>query len=120
MNQLFLKDLAAKTRRRLRGRLRYVKNPLTGCGVSRINPRESWIVTEVRALRIIDNALWASVKQRQEEIEAQPAVVVIKATRFWERRRPTHLLTGLLARGNCHGGLTSVGKITSLFGRPQA
>ncbi len=40
-----------------------------------MNPRESWIVTEVPALRIIDDALWASVKQRQEEIEAQPAVV---------------------------------------------
>lgn len=91
-------------------RLRYVKDPLTGRRVSRINPRESWIVTEVPALRIIDDALWASVKRRQEDIDAQPAVVAIKATRFWERRRPTHLLTGLLVCGHCHNRLTSVGK----------
>ena len=75
-----------------------------------LNPRESWIVREVPALRIIDDALWGSVKRRQGEIEAQPRVAAIKASRFWERRRPTHLLTGLLLCGRCGSRLASVGK----------
>ncbi len=91
-------------------RLRYVKDPQTGRRVSRLNPRESWIVREVPALRIIDDALWGSVKRRQGEIEAQPRVAAIKASRFWERRRPTHLLTGLLLCGRCGSRLASVGK----------
>ena len=85
------------------------------CGEMRLqwlclNPRESWIVREVPALRIIDDALWGSVKRRQGEIEAQPRVAAIKASRFWERRRPTHLLTGLLLCGRCGSRLASVGK----------
>jgi len=91
-------------------RLRYVKDPQTGRRVSRLNPRASWIVKEVPALRIIDDALWNNVKRRQGEIDGQPRVVAIKATRFWERRRPTHLLTGLLACGCCGSRLTSAGK----------
>jgi site-specific DNA recombinase len=91
-------------------RLRYVKDPQTGRRVSRLNPRASWIAKEVPALRIIDDALWDNVKRRQGEIDGQPRVVAIKATRFWERRRPTHLLTGLLACGCCGSRLTSVGK----------
>ena len=38
-------------------RLRYVKNPETGKRVSRINPPEEWIVSEVPELRIVDDAL---------------------------------------------------------------
>lgn len=38
-------------------RLRYVKDPATGKRVSRINPREKWITTEVFELRIVDDDL---------------------------------------------------------------
>ena len=37
-------------------RLRYIKDPATGRRVSRINPREKWIITEVPRLRIVDVA----------------------------------------------------------------
>ena len=91
-------------------RLRYVKDPETGNRVSRQNPKEDWIVTDVPELRIIDDALWARVKERQGEIDASPRVQGIKASRFWEHRRKTHLLTGLLRCGSCGGGFASVGK----------
>ena len=61
-------------------RLRYVKNPEIGKRVSRINPREEWIVTEVPELRIVDDELWQAVKDRQKELTAQYATV-IEATR---------------------------------------
>ena len=40
-------------------RLRYIKDPTTGKRVSRINPREKWITTEVPELRIVDDELVA-------------------------------------------------------------
>jgi DNA invertase Pin-like site-specific DNA recombinase len=91
-------------------RMRYVKDPSTGKRVSRLNAREDWILTEVPELRIIDDALWDRVKERQEKIDASSRVQGIKASRFWEHRRKTHLLTGLLRCGRCGGGFASVGK----------
>ncbi|WP_318527508.1 recombinase family protein [Defluviimonas sp. WL0002] len=91
-------------------RLRYLKDPETGRRVSRLNAKEEWITTEVPELRIIDDALWDGVKHRQGEIDADPRVQSIKATRFWEQRRQTHLLTGLLRCGCCGGGFAAVGR----------
>lgn len=91
-------------------RLRYVKDPETGKRVSRLNPKDQWITTEVPELRIVDDALWARVKHRQGEIDADPRVQAIKETRFWEQKRKTHLLTGLLRCGCCGGGFAAVGK----------
>jgi site-specific DNA recombinase len=39
-----------------------------------------------------------------------PRVQAIKETRFWEKRRKTHLLTGLLRCGFCGGGFAAVSK----------
>ncbi|WP_323041522.1 recombinase family protein [Gemmobacter sp.] len=91
-------------------RLRYVKDPETGKRVSRLNPPDQWTLTEVPELRIIDDALWTRVKHRQGEIDADPRVKAIKATRFWEHKRSPHLLTGLLRCGCCGGGFAAVGK----------
>jgi len=91
-------------------RLRYIKDPDTGRRVSRQNPPEAWVITEVPELRIIDDALWKKAKRRQGEIEAEPRIQAIRATRFWEKRRKTHLLTGLLRCGCCGGGFAAVGK----------
>ncbi|MEY8838343.1 recombinase family protein [Cribrihabitans sp. XS_ASV171] len=89
-------------------RLRYVKDPQTGKRISRINDASEWIVTEVPELRIVGDALWDAVKARQGEINATPAVQGIKRSRFWEKRRKTHLLTGLAFCGTCGGPLASV------------
>lgn len=91
-------------------RLRYVKDPATGKRVSRQNPSEAWVISEVPDLRIIDDALWQRVKTRQEAIDATPAVQGIKASRFWEKRRKVHLLTGLLFCDRCGGPMVTVGK----------
>ncbi|WP_108389199.1 recombinase family protein [Yoonia sediminilitoris] len=91
-------------------RLRYIKDPETGRRVSRLNPQEEWIITDVPEMRIVDDALWARVKHRQEQIDATPRVQAIRETRFWEKKRTTHLLTGLLRCGSCGGGFAAVGK----------
>jgi site-specific DNA recombinase len=87
-----------------------VKDPSTGKRVSRQNAPSEWITTEVPGLRIIDDALWQRVKARQEALDATSAVQGIKASRFWERRRPDHLLTGLAHCGCCGGPMAAVGR----------
>jgi site-specific DNA recombinase len=61
-------------------------------------------------LRIIDDALWEAVKARQAEIDAEPGVQAIKASRFWEQRRPVHMLTGRAFCGACGGTLAAAGR----------
>lgn len=80
-------------------RLRYLKDPQTGRRISRLNPPEARTQTEVPDMRIVDDALWQRVKRRRGEIEADPRVTAIKATKFWEQRRVNHLLTGPLCTG---------------------
>jgi site-specific DNA recombinase len=91
-------------------RLRYVKDPSTGKRVSRQNAPSEWITIQVPDLRIIDDTLWERVKARQEALDATPAVQGIKASRFWGRRRPGHLLTGLVHCNCCGGRYASVGR----------
>lgn len=50
------------------------------------------------------------MKRRQGEIDATPRVQAIRETRFWEKTRSKHLLTGLLRCGCCGGSFASVGK----------
>ena len=91
-------------------RLRYVKDPSTGKRVSRRNEATELVVVEVPELRILNEELWQAVKQRKSELEAAPTAQKIKASRFWERRRAQHLMTGLLTCGVCGGGYASVGR----------
>ncbi|WP_073130668.1 recombinase family protein [Palleronia salina] len=91
-------------------RLQYVKDPATGRRVSRMDPETERVTKAVPELRIIPDALWQDVKARQETIDATPAVQGIKKSRFWEKRRSNHLLTGKLVCGTCGGTITSVGK----------
>ena len=91
-------------------RLRYVKDPETGKRVSRLNPEQDWVIHDVPELRIVTDALWDAVKRRQKEIDATPAVQGIRKSRFWEKKRSQHLLTGKLACGCCGGGFAAVGK----------
>ena len=90
--------------------MRYVKDPSTGKRVSRQNDPSDWITTEVPELRIIDDVLWSKVKARQEALDGTPAVQGIKASRFWERRRADHLLTGLVHCDCCGGPYAAVGR----------
>ena len=89
-------------------RLRYVKDPATGKRVSRLNPREKWITTEVPELRIVDDALWQAAKARQGELAIKYANVITAtraahANRLSGTHRPRSLLSGLLVCGCCGG-----------------
>ena len=89
-------------------RLRYIKNPETGKRVSRLNPPEAWIIKEVPELRIVDDALWQSVKERQGKLATKHATVIAAvrsahANRLNGAHRPRHLLSGLLECGVCGG-----------------
>ncbi len=87
-------------------RLRYVKDPETGKRVSRLNPESAWIITDVPELRIISDALWQRVKDRQQSVKRDSN----GERPFWDRRRPRYLLSGLVTCGCCGGGYTAVGR----------
>ena len=91
-------------------RQRYIKDPSTGKRVSRINDAADLIVKEVPELRIVDDALWEKVKARQHGIRTSEPVRKIRESKFWEHRRPKHLLTGLVFCANCGDAFASLGK----------
>ena len=89
-------------------RLRYIKDPATGRRVSRLNPRDKWITTEVPELRIVDDELWQAAKARQGELAVKYANVITAtraahANRLNGTHRPRSLLSGLLVCGCCGG-----------------
>jgi DNA invertase Pin-like site-specific DNA recombinase len=101
-------------------RLPYVKDPSTGKRVSRQNPPESWVVTEVPELRIVDDELWQAVRNFRARARKQAAqnsagdTTAPPKTGFWSHQRPKHLLTGLMRCGVCGGGYAKIS--ATLFG----
>ena len=102
-------------------RLRYVKDPATGKRVSRPNPPESWVVTEVPELRIVDEELWKAARDFRGKARKQAArnsaedtAAPAAKTGFWSHQRPKHLLTGLMRCGVCGGGYSKIS--ATLFG----
>src|SRR5262245_5167320 len=91
-------------------RLAYLKDPKSGRRRSRHNAPEKWIVQDVPALRILDDDLWNAVKARQGSIRASDRVANARATRFWERRRSRHLLSGLVHCEECGSQYASIGR----------
>lgn len=91
-------------------KLRYVKDPDTGKRVSRLNPVAEWITKEVPALRVVDDELWQKVQTRLGSIRNSPEAKMIRESRFWEERRPKHVLSGLVHCGSCEHPLSAIGK----------
>ena len=93
-------------------RQRYVKNPATGKRVSRRNGIDSEVIHDVPHLKIIDDALWQSVKARQRaiwkvtEFDVNPD----KTPPYWTQRRATHILSKRTFCNHCGGSIISVGK----------
>lgn len=90
-------------------RHRFIKNPETGTRISRVNPESEWIRTEVTHLRIVDDALWQTVRERQRGISALYIPNIVgsreeRAKRLHLTNRPVTLLSGLLTCGCCCGG----------------
>lgn len=89
-------------------RQRFMNNPSTGRRTCRMNPAAEWITTEVPELRIVDDALWQSVKARQRERTRRfahiiDAVRVHRASRLNACHRPRSLFSGLIHCGVCGG-----------------
>ncbi len=82
-------------------RLTYIKDPDTGKRVSRLNDSANRIVKDVPDLRIVDQALWDDVKERQLGSRKE-------RDSFWQKQRPRMLLSYLLKCGCCGGGFSKV------------
>jgi site-specific DNA recombinase len=95
-------------------RLRYLKDPITGKRVSRLNPQSEWIIREVPDLRIVDQDLWGRVKSRQLELRRSTRPDHDQERAFWAQTRPKYLLSGLLRCGACGGAYTKIN--ANLFG----
>ena len=94
-------------------RQRFIKNPETGTRISRVNPQSAWIRTEVAHLRIVDDALWQAVRERQRGISAlycpnHANTREERAKRLHLTNRPVTLLSGLLVCGCCGGRISMV------------
>ncbi len=91
-------------------RMRYVKDPDTGRRISRMNDREKWISKPVPALRIVEDGLWTQVQDRLGALRVKQGADQPAREKFWDRRRPKHLLTGKVFCGSCGGTLGNTGK----------
>ncbi len=89
--------------RQIWNRLTYAKDPDTGKRVSRLNPQDEWVISDVPELRIIEQSLWDAAKARQGTLKTKNT-----ADNIWDRRRPRTLFSGLLKCGSCGGGFSKV------------
>ena len=87
--------------RQIWNRVRMVKDPDTGRRVSRPNPPADWVLTELPDLGIVTPEIFEAAGKRK-------AARAIAAPR--ERRRPRHLLSGLLRCGACGAGMSANGR----------
>ena len=95
-------------------RLRYLKDPITGKRVSRLNPQSEWIIREVPELRIVDQDSWERAKSHQLELRRRTRPDHDPKRAFWAQTRPKYLLSGLLRCGACDGAYTKIN--ANLFG----
>lgn len=89
-------------------RQRFVKDPGTGKRQARPNPPEAWIIEGGPELRIVGNALWERVKERQQVTREATGLSLDR--RPERARRPQYLFSGLLSSGCCRGGFVLIGK----------
>ena len=88
-------------------RQHFIKDPDSGKRQARMNPASDWITEEVPHLRIIDDALWTRVKQRQGAIREDILTERAEdpgAPKIERGHRPRYLLSGLLTCGCCGAG----------------
>ncbi len=79
----------------------YLTDPDTGKRISRPNPKEDWVITEVPELRIIDQETWDKVRERQSRLNS-------KASSYQGKKRPKHLLSGIIKCGCCGSGYNKI------------
>lgn len=104
-NRLYIGELVWNQRR-------WIKDPSTGRRVARANGAASVVTEQVPALRIIETRLWDAVQARlsQQRAEVEPTPGGQERRRFWEQRRPQHILTGRVFCGHCGGAFAATGR----------
>ncbi|SEJ74548.1 Site-specific DNA recombinase [Sphingobium sp. AP50] len=88
-------------------RQRFIKDPSSGKRQARLNPQSDWVIQDVPELRIVPEDLWQEAKRKQASLMLPRGEQRANAS-FRDRRRPKHLLTGLVRCGCCGGVYTSV------------
>ena len=86
------------------GRARWETHPDTHKGTRRLRDRSEWIITEAPHLRLIDAALWARVKARQQEVHQASAAIraALKLRSSTSTGRgPKYLFSSLLVCAQC-------------------
>lgn len=80
------------------------------------NPRSEWIEHQDERLRIISDALWQRVKQRQQDAEQRigrkVAAGIARSRAIQSGPRVKNLFSGLLRCGSCNGSIVVVGRET--------
>jgi site-specific DNA recombinase len=89
---------------------RYIREPVSGKRLARINPENEWIIQDVPELRIVADVLWQRVQHRLAGIRGSARVTKAREKKFWLNRRSKHLLTGLTCCGECGAPLAAAGK----------
>ncbi|ATN36026.1 resolvase [Rhizobium sp. ACO-34A] len=89
-------------------RQHFVKDPETGKRQARPNPETEWVIQEVPELRILEQAIWDAVKERQG-VTRRVMETQDRTLRPERARRTRYLLSGLLTCGCCGGAYTLVG-----------
>ena len=82
-------------------RQRFIKDPETGKRLARLNPEHEWVITEVPALRIIDDKAWKSVQKIKSRYASKSGN---------KRQTKKRLLTGLVKCGCCSGSMTIINR----------
>jgi site-specific DNA recombinase len=88
----------------------FIKDPTTGRRVPRYNPETEWIILNVPELRIVEQAMWEKARSRLDDIYSSGAVARARSSEFWKRRRPQHLLTGLVFCRDCGSSYAAAGR----------
>lgn len=88
----------------------HVRDPETGKRLSQPNPKSEWIEESVPDLRIVHQDLWNRCAQRLGSIADSPTAQALKRSKFWLRRRPKGLLSGLVTCGSCGSAMVTIGK----------
>ena len=79
----------------------FIKNPDTGRRLSRLNPENLWVISNVPELQIIEKETWD---------KAQAIKLRYSSHRGNKRQTKKRLLSGLIKCGSCGGGMTIVNR----------